>query len=451
MRYPQGFLWGTSTSAFQVEGHLNGPEEPENNWAAWERTGRARRTARGADFWTLWREDLARVHSIGLSSMRLGVEWARLQPTPSLELEPQALGRYVEMLVTLRELGLEPVLTLHHFTHPAWLGGDAWLSRETAPRFAHFVRTLVTALAKAMAARNLEPVRHFVTVNEPNALALATYLLGVFPRGRAKLGRTNFLTALCQLMMGHLYAYRAVHEVYAGLGLGNPNVTFNPWACAAYPYDRMLFDLLRPATRDVEPSRVRWRETGLNRGLDLAVERFFEWLLPNEAFVPLLNELGRHEEAVDSLAFDYYGPFLGDYWGPEGPKVHPWEWPTSPERLSEYLLAKSSGHEDLPVYILENGIGTYADGSNLGTRPDGLQRSVALEQAVRGVDECLSLGIDLRGYFYWSLVDNYEWGGFDARFGLYRVACGLSRSRHADPAVARLAALIRERSPAQAH
>ncbi|OIP38840.1 MAG: hypothetical protein AUK47_10915 [Deltaproteobacteria bacterium CG2_30_63_29] len=445
MRYPNSFLWGASTSAFQVEGHLNGPSEPENNWGAWERQGLARRTARGADFWNLWREDLGRARSLGLSALRLGVEWARLQPQPTALLEPVALARYVEMLVTLRELELEPVVTLHHFTHPAWLGGDAWLSRDTPRRFAAFVRTLVDALARAMSERHVEPVRHYVTVNEPNALALATYVLGVFPRGLAKLGRRSFLTAMNHLMLAHLYAYRATHAVYQELNLERPVVTFNPWACSAYSYDRMLFDLLRPSTRDTGGSRAQWRESGLNRGLDKGVDKFFEWLLPSDAFRELASALGRHEDAVDSVAFDYYGPFLSEYVGARGLKVHPWEWPTSPARFSDYLLARTRGHEDLPVFVMENGIGTPGHGPEAGRRPDQLLREVALEQAIHALDESLSQGIDVQGYFHWSLIDNYEWGGFDARFGLYHVDYGPRAVRTAKPAVARFQSLIWER------
>src|ERR1700747_1258006 len=122
------FLWGVATSAYQSEGLYNGPGQPQTNWAAAERKGEVAESRLGADFWNRYPEDFARCRDLGLNPFRLGIEWSRVQPTyldeagPPPPFDHKALEHYVEMLVECRQNGLEPILTLHHFVHPSWLG-----------------------------------------------------------------------------------------------------------------------------------------------------------------------------------------------------------------------------------------------------------------------------------------------------------------------------------------
>ena len=140
------FLWGVATSAYQSEGGYNGRDQPQTNWAAAERKGDVVTVAEAADFWRRYPEDFARCRSLGLNAFRLGIEWSRVQPTridapgPPPSFDYRALDRYVDMLVQCRQNGLEPIVTLHHFVHPSWLGTDPWLEPSTTEHYCRYVR-----------------------------------------------------------------------------------------------------------------------------------------------------------------------------------------------------------------------------------------------------------------------------------------------------------------------
>jgi beta-glucosidase len=182
------FLWGVATSAYQSEGGYNGPGEPQTNWAAAERRGDVARSGIGADFWNRYPEDFARCRELGLNSFRLGIEWSRVQPThldrmgPPPAFDYKALDHYVDMLADCRQNGLEPIVTLHHFVHPSWLGTDPWLGTEVTEHFCRYVRELVLYINRALTDRHgLPPIHYYITINEPNMLVLNTYLGTQFP------------------------------------------------------------------------------------------------------------------------------------------------------------------------------------------------------------------------------------------------------------------------------
>jgi beta-glucosidase len=140
------FLWGVATSAYQSEGGYNGVSEPQTNWAAAEQRGDVAPVGKAVEFWTRYSEDFRLASQLGLNAFRLGIEWSRVQPTMTSAPEPpprfdfDALDHYAEMIAACRRSQMEPVVTLHHFVHPAWLGDDPWLSPETAGLFVEFVR-----------------------------------------------------------------------------------------------------------------------------------------------------------------------------------------------------------------------------------------------------------------------------------------------------------------------
>src|SRR4051812_7128343 len=144
------FLWGVATSGYQHEGGYNCPGQPHNNWCLAEANGAVMRTGHAADFRNRYEEDFARCRGLGLNAFRLSLEWARVQPTaenkpgPPPPFDEAALDFYADVLASCRRHGLEPVVTLHHFTHPAWVGPDAWLDDATVGHYAEFVRTAVT-------------------------------------------------------------------------------------------------------------------------------------------------------------------------------------------------------------------------------------------------------------------------------------------------------------------
>ena len=142
-----GFLVGVATSGYQIEGGFNGPGEPHNNWSGWEDIGRVARSGIACDFWRHPEEALDRAAALGCDAFRLSVEWARLEPSPG-KFDESALERYAEILSLCGARGLAPMVTLHHFTHPWWLGEEFWLRPGSPDVFARHVGRVVPAVRR---------------------------------------------------------------------------------------------------------------------------------------------------------------------------------------------------------------------------------------------------------------------------------------------------------------
>ena len=174
------FIFGVATSGFQIEGGFNGPGEPANNWVRWERSGRVEPSGIACDFWRHPEEALDRAASMGCDAFRLSVEWARLEPEEG-DFDDTALDRYVEILAMCEERGLAPMVTLHHFTHPSWLGEEFWLTPGSPDRFRDYAARVVPRLSAHC--------QRWITLNEPNIIALTGWISGATPpaaRGRRR-------------------------------------------------------------------------------------------------------------------------------------------------------------------------------------------------------------------------------------------------------------------------
>ncbi|HET9524187.1 MAG TPA: family 1 glycosylhydrolase, partial [Terrimicrobiaceae bacterium] len=234
------FLWGVASSGYQSEGGYNGPGQPQNNWTFLEAKGRVDRTGAGVDFWNRYEEDFAHCRSMGLNAFRMSIEWARVQPSESAKgLEPPAfdfgaLDGYADRLAACRRQGLEPVVTLQHFTHPAWLGVDAWLDDRTPELFERFVSTAVRHINRRLMDAHGEAALHwFVTLNEPNMLVINTYLSRHFPAGGHR-GMGVAVAAYNHLLSAHVRAYNALHDLFEEEGWAPPRVTMNTFCSDVY-------------------------------------------------------------------------------------------------------------------------------------------------------------------------------------------------------------------------
>ena len=215
----EGFAVGVATSGYQVEGGFNGDGEPHNNWAAWEGAGRAARSGLACDFWRHPEEALDRAASIGCNAFRLSVEWARLEPRPGAYDDGRARALRRDPL-PVHGRGLEPIVTLHHFTHPFWLGEEFWLRPGSPDIFARHVARVVPALAPYC--------RRWVTINEPNIVTLMGWIEGACPPGR-RMAVSDAFCALDNLLTAHVLAADVVtaraarrrghgeHELVVGL------------------------------------------------------------------------------------------------------------------------------------------------------------------------------------------------------------------------------------------
>ena len=236
-----GFAVGVATSGYQVEGGYNGDGEPQNNWSAWEGAGRAARSGLACDFWRHPEEALDRAAAIGCNTFRLSVEWARLEPQPGA-FDDAALERYAEILSLCTARGLEPIVTLHHFTHPWWLGEEFWLRPGSPDVFARHVARVVPTLAPYC--------RRWVTINEPNIVTLMGWIEGTCPPGR-RMAVSDAFCALDNLLTAHVLAAEAVTDVQP-----DAEVTVNTSSSSVYEHDRMLLDLLQLREVEVDPGDV---------------------------------------------------------------------------------------------------------------------------------------------------------------------------------------------------
>ena len=230
-----------ATSGYQVEGGFNGPGEPHNNWAGWEDIGRAARSGVGCDFWRHPEEALDRATALGCNAFRLSVEWARLEPLPGKVVDA-ALERYAEILSLCTARGLAPIVTLHHFTHPWWLGEEFWLRPGSPDVFARHVARTVPALTPYC--------RHWITINEPNIVGLTGWIEGATPPGR-HMAVSDAFCVLDNLLTAHVLAADAMAAVQP-----EALITTNTSASSVYEHDRMLNDLLLLGASGVDPSDV---------------------------------------------------------------------------------------------------------------------------------------------------------------------------------------------------
>jgi beta-glucosidase/6-phospho-beta-glucosidase/beta-galactosidase len=499
---PDSFFWGVATSGYQSEGGYNGPGEPLNNWAWAEREGDVVPSGRTADFWTLASEDFGRCRQMGLNAFRMSIEWSRIQPVTVLgplsgladgaeppPFDERALYSYAQRIADCRAHGLEPIITLHHFVYPAWLGLDAWLKPETIDRFLVFVRhTLEYLLRRLPEDFGCAPPRWFITLNEPNLQAFNHYLYRIFPSGRA-IGLEPTVRCLGHLFEAHIRAYRLIHELYAGSGI-KPMVSFNNYASDLYWGDNAMLDMLFSQARGVPMNEVRrdlmtrahefdekfnaaklFPLRGLRYFLGQGLKKIHH-LLARHGFaygawnrvLKVLYE--RPEVPLDYIASDYYDPFIAhavrwpswsDFdlrkrsfrdWVLESIASKWWDWHMLPEGLAFFV--KHLGQYGLPLLIAENGMALRRLPDNRPfRRKDKLTRSNYLREHIRVVNRLVERGEPLIGYLHWSLCDNYEWGSFAPRFGLFSLDYTVYPTRHAvdvtgDNASATYAQEIRE-------
>lgn len=416
---PPGFRFGVATSGFQVEGGYNGPGEPANNWSWWELEGRVERSGIALDFWTKYERQLDRAVAAGCDAFRLSVEWARCEPRDG-EVDDTAVDNYNAILDACHDRGLKPLVSLHHFCHPAWLGVDFWLRPDSPERFAEWVRLAVDRFAGRCC--------HWVTINEPNVYAVQSYVLGMFPPGR-RLNMGKAVRTLDHMLAAHVLAYEAVKERQP-----QAVVSTNTYPMSVYEGDRLLVDVLLSRSKgigryDLRPWLLERRRAYHERSLPAPSK--LEWFLRKRinSAVPLEQALPRAvaavydspcERTLDVIQLDYYDPIVHNHVKVPPPKL--WDDEVWPEGLTRYV---ELNHEPgLEVWIVENGLCNRVKGSLSYPRRDKWTRPRYLKANLRAMVAALDAGLPVGGYYHWTLADNYEWGSYEPRFGLYGVARG---------------------------
>ena len=388
--FPRGFLWGTATAAHQVEGN-----NTNNNWWKWEQDGHTNgKSGLAADWWGgRWREDFDRAAETGQNAHRLSVEWSRIQPTPDTW-DEDALERYRTILRGLRERGITPMVTLHHFTDPLWIYDQCgWENDETVKHFSKYVRKTVEALK--------EYCTYWVTINEPNVYALSGYVAGDFPA--CSRGIRPAMRVMANLLRGHAAAYHAIHEIQKEARVGfahhhRPMVAKRTWS----PLDLWMRNL-----------RFNGVNLGFPSGISTGVMK-----------TPIGNfNIPEARGTQDYLGINYYSTdTVSFHIGKPGELFTHSEYPVNadmsdtnflanlPEGLFETLKWAVRTFPNLPILITENGV----------EDADDHMRPRYIAQHIHQMWRAVNFNWPIKGYFHWSLVDNFEWErGWTQRFGLW--------------------------------
>lgn len=395
--FPKDFLWGAATSAHQVEGN-----NTNNDWWEWEqRYPSANRSGLASDQWNRFEQDFKLAQTLGHNTHRFSIEWSRIEPREG-EFDPAAIDHYRKVIRSLKSKGMEPIVTLNHFTLPLWVAREGgWLSDKTPELFARYVRKITGDLGG--------DVHYWITLNEPVAYTFHSYMNGKWPPGEKSLKKA--LRVLRHFLQGHVLAYGSIKETYAQkgwpvplIGIAHQVLIFAPCADGSWK-DRLSAKL----------------RNGLVNHL------FIQALVHGKA-----NSLGifriKLDKAgtLDFIGLNYYtrefvrthGLKLAEMLGEECGEEHPRNvgkrnflaWETYPEGL--YTLLKDFSGYKLPIMVSENGMCTNNDA----------ERSDYIAEHLKAVARAMRDGVPVIGYLYWSLIDNYEWGeGFGPRFGLIKI------------------------------
>jgi beta-glucosidase len=399
-KFGEDFLWGSATSSHQVEGYCT-----NNNWYKFEsainKQGKPRilnsqKAGVASDHWNRYKEDIQLMKALSLNAYRFSVEWSKIEPQPGVY-DEAALDHYAQVIDELLANGIEPMVTLHHFTDPIWFEEQGAFLRENSPDiFAAFVEKVVRRLGSR--------VKLWCTINEPTVYAMQGYLKVRFPPAVKDPKHVGIV--LRNLLRAHTAAYQRIKKVapQAQVGLVMALTLYDP----PNPWNLLDVILARSFNRSTNEIHLTYLVDGL-----------FKFAIPDAVKVSYTSD---DRDAFDFVGLNYYSRFFQKFTFSQDElkaqviKVPPerltdMRWEIYPEGLYR-TLEMISRFTSKPIYITENGIADDSDKKRAGFIEDHL---LVLNKAVAD-------GMNVKGYFYWSLLDNFEWAfGFERRFGLYHV------------------------------
>jgi beta-glucosidase len=418
-RLPAGFVFGTSTASYQIEGAATEDGKGPSIWDTFAaEPGRIVDGSSGAvacDHYHRYHEDVALMARLGAQGYRFSIAWPRVQPTGSGAVNEAGLAFYDRLVDELLAHDIAPMATLYHWDLPQALedgsdGAAGWLSRDTPLRFAEY--------AGLVAGRLADRVAHWVPVNEPNVASLLGYALGMHAPGKALM--FDALPAAHHLLLGHGLATQALRSAGAA-AVGSANNHAPMWPASDSDADRAAADLF-----DTVWNRIFADPMLLGR----YPEGFGELM----GSPSLADDLAVIAQPLDFYGVNYYNPMcvaapadptsampFDQREIPGYPKTD-FGWPVVPDGLREQLVILKERYPDLPpVMITENGC-SYGTGPDEHGVVDDQPRIDYLDSHLRAVATAIEQGVDVRGYYCWSLMDNFEWTeGYTQRFGLVHV------------------------------
>ncbi|MDI2131656.1 GH1 family beta-glucosidase [Yinghuangia seranimata] len=434
--FPPGFVWGAATAAYQIEGAVAADGRTPSIWDTFSHTpGRVHDGDTGdtaADHYARYREDVALMAGLGLGAYRFSVAWSRIVPAADGRVEPRGLAFYDRLVDALLDAGVAPALTLYHWDLPQYLqDAGGWTNRDTATRFADYARVVGERLG--------DRVRLWTTLNEPWCAAFLGHASGVHAPGVTDPAAA--LTAHHHLLLAHGEAVAALRAVLPADR--SVSLVLNPAAVRAASADPLDTD----AARRVDGLANRIFLDPVLRG------RYPEDVLRDTASVTDWSfvrdgDLAAISRPIDAMGVNYYTPTVvagGAAPGEARNDGHgasafsPWpacedvrflhapgprtamDWPVDPDGLYDVLMRLHAEAPGLPLMVTENGA-AYEDAPDPDGRVADPRRQAYIAAHLAAVRRAIGAGAEVRGYFVWSLLDNFEWAyGYAKRFGIVRV------------------------------
>jgi beta-glucosidase len=386
IEFPKGFLWGAATSAYQIEGGI------QNDWSAWEKKNALHLAKKAKTYWQPWQvdkfpeilrsenyicgracdhykryeEDFDIAQSLGLNAFRISIEWSRIEPEEG-KFDQQEIEHYRKVLKAIRKRGMEPFVTLWHWTNPLWLAKIGGPENKIFPFY-------FSRYAEYVVANLKDQVQNWITLNEPTSVIFNAYTKGLWPP--QKKNPLSVFRVFKNLSKAHNDGYGKIHKLHPEGKVGFSNII---------PY-------LEPFNK--------------NSILDRMTTGIFRYY-STEKFMRMTKN--KH----DFLAVQYYFHNLVKFPGlrkNKNEQITDLGWEIYPEGI--YHLLKDLKKYNLPVYITENGLADAKDE----------KRAKFIKDHLRWIQKAIQEGVDVRGYFHWSLLDNFEWDkGFWPRFGLAEI------------------------------
>lgn len=414
--FREDFLWGTATASYQVEGAVAEGGRTPSIWDTFAHTPgkvvHGHSGDRASDGYHRYKEDVALMKELGVGAYRFSVAWPRIFPSKmakGAKPNPAGVDYYNRLIDELKASGIRPAVTLYHWDLPQYLEDEGgWRERDTAYRFAEYARACFEAFG--------DRVDLFITLNEPWCSTFLGHLEGVHAPGLRD--RPAAYRVLHHLMLAHGLAVEAYRSTGAS---GQIGITLN-------------INTPRPATRRAED--VSAADRACDRDARMFLDPIFGRGYPSrhlkaypEVAMPVEgDDLKKIGVKIDFIGLNYYTEraVAHDDHHPEhfrqvttGYPTTDMGWDIVPDGLARQLLWVHRNYPVIPLYVTENGCAAADTLSDDGTRCHDGARIDYLRSHFRALKKAVALGVDLRGYFLWSFVDNFEWAqGYTKRFGI---------------------------------
>ncbi len=369
--FPEGFLWGAATSSHQVEG-----DNFYNDWWEWEQTREEKlRSGKAADQYHLYEDDFNLAKLLNHNAHRLSIEWSRIEPEEG-QFNQEAIDHYKSVLKSLKDRGFTVMLTLHHFTNPLWFSQKGgWESFKAPYYFERYVKKIVPEIK--------DYVDLWVTINEPGVVIFMGYLKGLWPP--LKKSKLAAFKTYWNFARAHKKAYYAIHKLIpnAAVGIANNLASFDTF------HHHSIKEGVAEWVLDIINNHLFYKLTSIKTHDFLGINYYFNSYISfnGEAKLPSIVDISTTKKDTSDLGWEIY-----------------------PEGIFDIIMDFSDYH--LPIYITENGLASTNDD----------RRVRFLLNYLKEIYHAIQTGVQIKGYFHWSLIDNFEWAdGFEPRFGLIEV------------------------------